>query len=396
MPWSPRRACAGRRCEARPTSTRSLGTPSFSSAMATRRARRLMKRCWPPPAAPEPKTAPHPPPAASPSSISWRTTALRPRGKLDAYREAAGKPLTLGGGAAAAEPWPTATIPGPSARSRGWRRSRAEAAPEDVLPALARNVVTNGYQASHSNDALEQTEYLKLVHPLPDPGSRAREARRRPTRSSRSRPASPPPSANCCEISATACAAVAALRSCSRPSTPPRAFLTTDSGFPLADLEQALRTNRPFTYDFQPDRGPGAVRPGILAAGPRRKSGEFIDAFLGDPSLCRLYLGLLQARPRDRRGDARRPIAVQRLKVFAHVLDFFGGMFEIRDGKAIMPGGAALGAGMDRTRRRVARQGRRSSSKSSLPRTTAGWPASTMRWRASMVRSRITSPIRRA
>ena len=40
----------------------------------------------------------------------------------------------------------------------------AESAPEDVLPALARNVVTNGYQASHSNDALEQTEYLKLVH----------------------------------------------------------------------------------------------------------------------------------------------------------------------------------------------------------------------------------------
>ena len=29
---------------------------------------------------------------------------------------------------------------------------------------MARNVVTNGYQASHSNEALEQTEYLKLVH----------------------------------------------------------------------------------------------------------------------------------------------------------------------------------------------------------------------------------------
>jgi len=36
--------------------------------------------------------------------------------------------------------------------------------PDEVLGALARNVVTNGYQASHSNDALEQTEYLKLVH----------------------------------------------------------------------------------------------------------------------------------------------------------------------------------------------------------------------------------------
>ena len=29
-----------------------------------------------------------------------------------------------------------------------------------------------------------------------------------------------------------------------------------------------------------------------------------------------------------------------RLKLYAHVLDFFGSMFEIRDGKAIVPGGA--------------------------------------------------------
>ena len=36
----------------------------------------------------------------------------------------------------------------------------------EILPALARNVVTNGYQASHSNEALEPTEYLKLVAAL--------------------------------------------------------------------------------------------------------------------------------------------------------------------------------------------------------------------------------------
>ena len=33
-----------------------------------------------------------------------------------------------------------------------------------------------------------------------------------------------------------------------------RAFLTTDSGFPVNELEEALRTNRPFTYDFHPTR----------------------------------------------------------------------------------------------------------------------------------------------
>ena len=39
----------------------------------------------------------------------------------------------------------------------------SDPAPEDVLPAIARNVVTNGYQASRSNDVLEPTEYLKLL-----------------------------------------------------------------------------------------------------------------------------------------------------------------------------------------------------------------------------------------
>src|SRR5207247_4207369 len=36
--------------------------------------------------------------------------------------------------------------------------------------------------------------------------------------------------------------------------------------------------------------------------------------------------------------------AVQRLKAYAHVLDFFGGMFEIRNGKAIVPGRARTAA----------------------------------------------------
>jgi hypothetical protein len=36
----------------------------------------------------------------------------------------------------------------------------------------------------------------------------------------------------------------------------------------------------------------------------------------------------------------RKAIPAQRLKTYAHVLDFFGGMFEIRGGKAVVPGGA--------------------------------------------------------
>src|SRR5881227_1050343 len=83
---------------------------------------------------------------------------------LDAYRQATGKNLAVTKAAVAAEAWPTVPIPGPLRSFARMAAISPDASPEDVLPALARNVVTNGYQASHSNEALEQTEYLKLVH----------------------------------------------------------------------------------------------------------------------------------------------------------------------------------------------------------------------------------------
>ncbi len=68
--------------------------------------------------------------------------------------------------AAAAQPvFPMGTIdiPGPM---RGFARMAAlapDAPPDDLLLALARNVVTNGYQAVSGAESLDQTEYLKLV-----------------------------------------------------------------------------------------------------------------------------------------------------------------------------------------------------------------------------------------
>jgi hypothetical protein len=117
-----------------------------------------------------------------------------------------------------------------------------------------------------------------------------------------------------------------------------RAFLTTDSGFPLTDLEQALRTNRPFTYDFHPTMVAVLYGPDYWLSPKEKGAGEFIDAFLSDPSLCRLYLGLSKL-DRGTAEELRKAMPVQRLRAYAHVLDFFGAMFEIRDGKAMVPGG---------------------------------------------------------
>src|SRR5690242_11273855 len=87
---------------------------------------------------------------------------------LQAYHSAGGKDWMNAPGWKAVESGNevkhTVNIPGPL---RSFGRMAAisnDINPDDVLPALARNVVTNGYQASHSNESLEQTEYLKLVH----------------------------------------------------------------------------------------------------------------------------------------------------------------------------------------------------------------------------------------
>ena len=110
-----------------------------------------------------------------------------------------------------------AVIPGPLRSFARMAAISGDAAPEDIFPALARNVVTNGYQASHSNEALEQTEYLKLVHRYL---SQARELEKLAGDGEGDRacrPAIRPTWPICCASSASACAAAAARRWCWKP-----------------------------------------------------------------------------------------------------------------------------------------------------------------------------------
>src|SRR5947209_2614725 len=84
---------------------------------------------------------------------------------LETFNSTSGRKLALPpAGGAGAESQTTVPIPGPLRSFARMAALSPDAAPTDILPALARNVVTNGYQASHDNEALEQTEYLKLVH----------------------------------------------------------------------------------------------------------------------------------------------------------------------------------------------------------------------------------------
>jgi hypothetical protein len=257
---------------------------------------------------------------------------------LETYRAATGRNLSLGAGSAREE-WPTTPIPGPLRSFARMAAMSADTKPEEILPALARNVVTNGYQASHSNEELEQTEYLKLIHRYI---SQARELEQLaggkkvievPNCES-------PNGAELLRILGFrmrgGCGSDVVLETVNAT----RAFLTTDSGFPVNELEQALRTNRPFSYDYRPTLVPVLFGPGywLPKTADKQAPPDFLDTLLSDPSICRLYLGF--SKLDSETAEALRKAApISRLRVYSNVLDFFGGMFEVRGGKAVVPGG---------------------------------------------------------
>lgn len=233
-------------------------------------------------------------------------------------------------------------IPGPLRSFARMAALSPDLAPEDILLALARNIVTNGYQAVSGSESLEQTEYLKLVVRYL---GQAREIERLtgPNKLLAIEQCDSPKTGELLKVLGFrmrgGCGADVVLETVNAT----RAFLSMDSGFPLAELEQALRTNRPFTYNFAPTRVPVLYSAEYWLSSREKAAGEFVDAMIADPAMCRLYLGLAKLDP-ETAAEVRKALPVARIRAFAHVFDFFGGMFRIRDGKVNVPGGARSAA----------------------------------------------------
>jgi hypothetical protein len=259
---------------------------------------------------------------------------------LAEYRAAGGSGLTLASNPAplAALPSGTIWIPGPLRSFSRMAALSPDLPASELMLALARNIVTSGYQAVSGSEGLEQTEYLKLVIRYL---SQARELEKLAGDSKVLK-------IEACDSTQTAdlikilgfrmrggCGAEVVLETVNAT----RAFLTIDSGFPLAELEEALRANRPFVYDYAPTAVPVLYSGEYWLSAKEKQSGEFIDVMLGDPSMCRLYLGLAKLDPETAEA-VRRGLPVQRIRAFAHVFDFFGGMFRIRNGRVNVPGGS--------------------------------------------------------
>ncbi len=215
--------------------------------------------------------------------------------------------------------------------------------PGEMLPALARNLVTGGYRTMRGGESLEETEYLKLLRQYL---TQARELRQfAGENNTLDVPA--------CESEETAqllktlgyrlrgeCGPDAVLETVN----PSRAFLSIDSAFPLAELEDAYRRDAEFHQPFGVTRLPVLFGPEYWTeAADKKAEGDFIDVFLSDPALARLYVALSKVH-RPTAAALRQAVPAERLKNYANVIDFFGESFEIRDGRAVVPGGQRAAA----------------------------------------------------
>src|SRR5581483_6952011 len=210
---------------------------------------------------------------------------------LEQYRRADGKDFTLPQlSPVIAEKKPVASIPGPLHSFARMAALSPDTNPDELLTSLARNVVTNGYQAMSTNEALEPTEYLKLIIRYL---SQARELEKLADADGSIKIATcdSPQAADLLRVLGYrmrgGCGEEVVLATVNAT----RAFLTLDPALPAAALQDSLPTIRQRTYSYKPTQVTVLYGADYWLAG-KDKPGDFIDAFLGDPALCRLYLGL--------------------------------------------------------------------------------------------------------
>jgi hypothetical protein len=243
---------------------------------------------------------------------------------------------------AVAQPAPavnTVEIPGPLRSFLRMAGISQQISRDDVLPLLARNAYATGYLNG------VPTEYLRLVERY------VHQARELEMLAGASR-----------TIRVTNCAEAEPLLSIlgyhARPACgqkdstlmtadAERAFLTTDSGFPLTALEEALEKGTTFTYAFPSSRVPVLFSEAewrALSSAKSRGAQSLVDILLHEPAIDRLYWALANSDAETRNALARSP-GLGRLLPYGPVLDFYGTQISIRGGRVLVPGGSSAEAG---------------------------------------------------
>jgi hypothetical protein len=229
----------------------------------------------------------------------------------------------------------TVAIPGPLRPFMRMTGISQEITPDEVMPMLARNISLWGYEGD------KPTEFLKLAEHYVE---LAREVQKL---------AGPDG-----KIHVTSCENAGPLiqalgyqfaHGCNQndasliTADPDRAFLTTDSGFPLTELEDALQKGRPFSCDFPITQVPVMFTEKTwtsLSVWNKRYENTLLDVILHDRNLDRLYSALARLDPETRTALQRNP-GMRKLLQSSAALDFYGGWISIHNGEVAVPGGPA-------------------------------------------------------
>jgi hypothetical protein len=231
-------------------------------------------------------------------------------------------------------------IPGPLHSFLRMAGISQKVAPDEVLPFLARNVVVRGYVQSRPDKQGKPTEFLLLIRRYL---TQARELQELATADG--------------IIRVTACKDASTDRllqtlgyRLSEPCGPntllvttdaDRAFLTIDSGFPLVDLEEALRGGPAFSYDSSPSYVPvlfGVREWEFTETGEQAK--DVLDALLSYQALARLYWSISRTDSATA-AELYKSLGLKTLVRRSAALDFYGTHIYIRNGRLVVPGGAA-------------------------------------------------------
>ncbi len=233
----------------------------------------------------------------------------------------------------------TVVIPGPLRSFLRMAGISQQISRDDVLPLLARNAYATGYLNG------VPTEYLRLVDRY------LHQARELEVLAGSTGTIHV---ANCAEaepllsiLGYHARPACGQKDSILMTADPERAFLTTDSGFPLTALEEALEKGTPFTYAFPSSRVPVLFSENewrALSSAKSRGAQSLVDILLHEPAIDRLYWALANTDAETRNALARSP-GLGRLLPYGPVLDFYGTQICIRGGRVVVPGGPSAEAG---------------------------------------------------
>jgi hypothetical protein len=232
----------------------------------------------------------------------------------------------------------TIVIPGPLRSFMRMAGISQKVSQEEVIPLLAHNVFTQGYEGSQTKG--RPTEFLILL---------VRYVHQAKELAALTGADGMIQVSNCSEAKPLLhILGYRVRRECGQRDTslvtddPEKAFVTIDSGFPLPELEETLQGGSAFAYAFSASRVPVLFSESDWTAAStedRKDGSDLVETLLRDPVLCRLYWAMARS-DRETRIALQQSIGLEKLLPVAATLDFYGSHICIRSGRVIVPGGS--------------------------------------------------------